>query len=1094
MLRSKRALPILCLFFVPLALHGQAPVGAISGTVTDSSGAVVPNAAISISDKATSATRNVSANAEGLYSAPALPPGDYTVKAEIEGFRTTVRDAQVVAGSTTNVDMALTVGATREVVTVEAATAQITYDSHAVSGIIARETIQDIPLNGRSSLQLASLEPGVTVTAGSSSQFNQMFNVNILGSGGGATAGSGVGPLITMDGGIINDEVEGGTSMNFSQEVVQEFQLASVNFDASTGIAAAGAINIVTRSGGNDFHGGAYFYFRDHNMASYPGLKRNPFNPNPFFARRNPGFLVGGPAIKNKLFFFFSYEHLNQTSVITSQFDLASLQPLNAIWPSPLKYNWITARFDYHLSEKHTMFARFSHDGNASFGPYAGTGSPAAWVYNTNWSDQSIMGVTSIFTPNLVNDFRAQYHYWQNGGPNSKPSDCVAPCIGSGQPSIISMVGSASFTYGAGNDPNGPQFHQSRSYQASDTLSWQKGNHRLRFGMDFEHMKTGFTPWDVCDPACISVYSVEQARSQGAAFPAGALANLPSTVSTTADLLNLPISASSAALYSGVGLGNGSFPGVYEHDKGSTNNRIHPWVSDTWKVSQGLTLNFGVGYDLETGLFSSFLSRPNYLAPILNGQTGGVPSGLGATQPRYGDVSPQFGFAYAIGRDKKTVIRGGAGMYWDTQPVWQQFRQDSSIGPLGDGRITLAASAFTNIFPGKYYLAASGVQPLPIGAALPLNAISNVTLGDFNQILAAQVPVLNARFFGSTPTSGPYTVSGIEVTKQGVELYPSQFPLLHSYQTSIGFQRDLGHDMVITVDWARRQGVHTNLGEQDLNRFARIGSGGQPVIPRCATTPDFNPADQCSTGGITFWVPEGRSVYNGLLVKLQKRFSHRYQFTASYALQNNLTEVASVNLDNYAAGYGPALARHNVNVAGVINLPWGVRFSLNSSMISSSPANPVISGIDLNGAGQTSFSLSQAVPGISYNCLNYGCGKDQLAAAVATFNSTIATASTGKKALNGATIPTLTLPTNYDLGTPVFSQDVRLTKEFSYKEKYKLQIFGEFFNVLNISNLTYGAFTLNATTFGQPTARIGQASTFGSGGPRAIQVGGRFSF
>jgi hypothetical protein len=118
-------------------------------------------------------------------------------------------------------------------------------------------------------------------------------------------------------------------------------------------------------------------------------------------------------------------------------------------------------------------------------------------------------------------------------------------------------------------------------------------------------------------------------------------------------------------------LGNGSFPGVYEHNLSSSNNRIHPWISDTWKFSQGLTLNFGVGYDLETGLFSSFLARPNYLGPILNGQTGGVPSGLGATQPRYSDVSPQFGFAWALGKDKKTVIRGGAGRYWDTQPVWQ---------------------------------------------------------------------------------------------------------------------------------------------------------------------------------------------------------------------------------------------------------------------------------------------------------------------------------------------------------------------------------------------------------------------------------------
>jgi hypothetical protein len=253
MKRAVRSVATVVLFLLAgAALYAQATDGIITGTVTDSSGAVAPNATITITNKATNTARNITANGSGLYSAPALQPGDYEVRAELTGFRTTQREAQVVAGSTTTVDMALTVGSAGEVVTVEAASAQISYDSHTVNGIIARESIQDIPLNGRSSLQLASLEPGVTVAPGSTSQFNAMFNVTVLGGSGGN------GVRLTMDGGVINDEVEGGTSMNFSQDVVQEFQLASVNFDASTGVAATGAINIVTRSGGNDFHGSAY--------------------------------------------------------------------------------------------------------------------------------------------------------------------------------------------------------------------------------------------------------------------------------------------------------------------------------------------------------------------------------------------------------------------------------------------------------------------------------------------------------------------------------------------------------------------------------------------------------------------------------------------------------------------------------------------------------------------------------------------------------------------------------------------------------------------------------------------------------------------
>jgi hypothetical protein len=1007
------------------------------------------------------------------------------VRASTQGFRTTQRDAQVVAGSTTTVDMAMSVGETREVVTVEAASAQVNYDSHTISGIIARETIQDLPLNGRSSLQLASLEPGVTVAPGTTSNFNAMFNVTVLGGAGGN------GARITIDGGVINDEVEGGTSMNFSQEIVQEFQLAAVNFDPSTGVGTTGAINIVSRSGSNDFHGSAFYFYRDHNMASYPGLVRSSFNPTPFFQRKNPGFWVGGPIMKNKLFFFGSYEHMAQTSVITDSNDLPSLQPVNGIFPSPLHYNWITVRADYRLSDKHNVFFRHSHDGNQNFGPYTATGNPSAWVYNSNWSDQTLVGVTSTLTPSLINDFRAIYHYWQNKAPDAHASDCVSPCIGSGLPAIVSMVGSGTFNYGAGNYSNGPQQHQNRSYQVTDSVTWLKGSHRIRFGIDMERTKTGYTPWNKCSPACVSVYSVEQTKSQGAAFPAGAFATLPSLINSTAALEALPLFAIPAnASSAGVGIGDGTWPGIYEHDASAWNSRAHASVSDTWKVNQSLTVNYGLGYNIETGLFPSNLPIPQFLAPILNGQNGGVSSGLTAAQTNKLNFAPMFGFAYAIGKDKKTVIRGGAGLYWDTVNVWQQFISDSSVGPVGDGRYQLSASAFTNIFPGKYYQTSTGVVPLPVGAPLPLNTLSNVTLGEFEQILNQQVPVIGAQLFGNTPKSGPYSVSGIQVTKSGVEIYPSKYPELRSYQTSIGIQRELPFNLVLTADFARRQGENAQLGELDLNRFARTIDGLSPVIPKCAVNPDFNVNDVCSTGPITIWSPEGRTVYDGLLVKLQKRFSHHYQFVASYAMQKNLVEAATVNMNNYMSTYGPNLARHNFNLAGTIDMPWGIKMSINSSMISATPANPVIAGIDLNGSGNTTFPLALAVPGLSYGCFNAGCGKDQLTTAVATFNSTLA----GTKALNGATIPTLTVPANFHLGAPVIDQDIRLTKEFAYKEHYRLQVFGEVFNVLNIGNLTYGNLTLNSSAFGLPTARVGQGSTFSSGGPRAIQVGARFTF
>jgi Carboxypeptidase regulatory-like domain len=1074
------------------AIHAQAPTGTILGSVTDPSGAAVPNASITITQKSTGTERKAVTNAAGLYNAPALQAGDYQVRVEAPGFRTVERGATVQVGENTTVDLTMTVGAENQVVTVEAASAQVSYDSNTIQDVVNRQTIQELPLNGRSSLQLASLEPGVTVAAGSVAQFNAITNVVMFGYGG-ATAGSGVGPITTMDGGTINDEMEGGTSMNFSQEVVQEFQISQVNFDAPTGISASGAINIVTRSGGNDFHGSAYFYYRDHNMAAYPGLQRLDIAPNPFFVRRNPGVWLGGPIKKDKIFFFANYEYLNQVSVLSEKEDLPSLQALNGIWGSPYHYNLLNIRLDDHISARHNLFVRYSHDGNQGFGPYALTPQPAEFNYNYNWSDQSIMGLTSIVTPNLVNDFRFQYHFWENNVTDSNPSDCQFPCIGYGLPSIF-MIGSS--TYYTGTSVNSPQFRQARSFQWTDGMTWQKGKHRIRFGIDYEYMKTKVVPWDFCDPGCVYIFAPDYVRGLGLGsfFP-----NLPATITSTADLLNLPIYNLPSSIYSGIGVGNGTFPGFYQHGQGGTNNRIHPYFTDSWRIRPDLTVNFGLGYFLETGLFYSNLALPQYLAPILEGQTGGVPYGLGATPSNKLDFAPQFGFAWNVAGDKKTVIRGGAGLYWDTQPIWQHFREGASIGPPGDGRTTLAGSAFTNIFPGIINFNTRGL--LPVGAPLPLNALTTMTLGQFLQIVNQQLPALEQQLAPTPPANGPFSVTGIQLAKQGIEIYPSQFPLLRSYQTSIGIQRDLGHDMVLTVDWARRQGENVNLGELDLNRSARYINGvPAPVIPACRTSPDFNPNDECSTGSITFWVPEGRSVYDGMLAKLQKRFSHRFLFQASYALQKNLVENATVDLSNYFAGYGPNLPRQNFNIAGTVNLPWGVRISLNSSIISSTPVTPVVSNVDLNGSGNTTFPITEAVPanmGLSYNCFNQGCGKSQLAAAVAYWNANLA----GTKDARGSTIPALALPPDYGLGTPIFSQDFRVTKEFVVAEKYRFSAFGEVFNAFNIANLQYANVTLDPQAapgtpqtyaFGQPTARLGQV--FGSGGPRAFQVGARFQF
>jgi hypothetical protein len=177
------------LFFAALTLLAslvwpQVPTGTIAGTVTDQTGSVVPGASITVTNKESAEIRRVTSAADGSYLVAALPAGLYSVSVEASGFRTIVRDATVATGTTIKVDIGLVLGDTKDVVTVEAASGQINYESQSVQGVVGRQQIQGLPLNGRSFLNLAILEPGVTITTGSTAQYNALFRVQLLGTSG----------------------------------------------------------------------------------------------------------------------------------------------------------------------------------------------------------------------------------------------------------------------------------------------------------------------------------------------------------------------------------------------------------------------------------------------------------------------------------------------------------------------------------------------------------------------------------------------------------------------------------------------------------------------------------------------------------------------------------------------------------------------------------------------------------------------------------------------------------------------------------------------------------------------------------------------
>jgi hypothetical protein len=1041
----------------------QVPTGTISGTVSDESGALIPNAQVTITNKASGAVRSVTSGADGSFNAASLAPGEYEVKAGFQGFRTTLRDATVETGAVTTVDMRLQVGASKDVVTVEAATAQVEYQRHTIDGVITRQKIQELPLNGRSFLNLAFLEPGVTVSPGSTSQYNSLFSVSILG-------GSSSRTNISVDGGNIRNSIEGNTGMNFSQEVVQEFQLSSVNFDLSTGITSVGAVNVVTRSGGNDLHGSGYYFFRDHNMAAYPGLNRNPLNPDPFFARRNPGFWLGGPVVRNRLFWFFNYEYLNQTQVFTYVPNLPSASSLTGNYLSPYKGKNLSAKIDYNVNANHRLFVRYSHDGNSGFGPNGGATLPSNWLRNTNWSDQSVLGITSTLRPTLVNDFRFSYQYWQNRNLFPNSSVCEG-CIGLNFPQV--NINGTNVTIG--NTSNATQGRDLRRYQFLDTVNWQKGTHGIKFGFEIEHAPgTGF--WGYCDPACVAVASPElvQANVPAAYIPV-LFPTLPKQIRTEQDFMNLPW------LGGVLGIGDPSQPPPYNVDQAKINNRYRLFYQDTWKIRPRFSLNYGLAWNFESTLVNRDIPKPQYLAPLYG-------SDLSPTNNNYHNFSPALGFAWTADKSGKTVVRGGFGIYYDTEVLWQRLQERAYIGPVGNGRIQYQASGLTNTFPGIVDFSTGGT-PVAVGAPLPANHLSNLTLGQFMQIMNQQAPAVAAAI--APKNLNDLSVRLIDITKQAAQLYPKDYPVQRGFHFNLGFQRQLRSDMVLSVDFVRRVYLNTNLGEIDYNRWNRFIDGKRaPVIPACTGNQAGIVGYECSTGSITFWTPGGRQVYNAMLVKLDKRFANRYQFTASYALtaQNGYNGIQ--NLDQWNSSWGPQGARHILNVSAIVDLPWGFELGVISSSSSRGPITASIPGVELQGDGTT----SEPLPGIPINGINRGYGKPDIEKAVTAWNQNYA----GKTDALGKTIPQVVLPQNYSLGDSFNSQDIRLSKKFSFRERYTFSVFAEGFNIFNIANLGGYNFTLDQVranqtfAFGQPTSRAGQV--FGSGGPRAFQLGGRFQF
>ncbi len=956
------------LFALAITAFSQTPTGSIVGTVLDETSSAVPNATITASRPSTVLRRTFTTDSYGAFSIAALPAGEYQVQAEAEGFSTLREVVIVQAGTTTRIDLRLQLGVLQQAVEAVASLPQIAYDRHGIAGVVSRFEIENLPLNGRELLQLSVLEPGVTV-APMAGFLTRQFDVSVVGASPSRTR-------VTVDAGPIFSPIAGGTPQGFSPEGIREFQISTVNFDLSTGLTGSGAINVVSRSGGNDYHGSAFYFFRDHNLAAYPALRREPAKADPFFARRQMGFSLGGPLKKDRLFFFTNFERTNQDGVFTIQPASSDFADFGGVFPTPFDSSQVSARFDLHLNDRNSLFLRYSHDGNDALTPPTGEGIlPSNWSDTSNWADQSAAALTSTLQPNLINELRFAYWYWQTRNLIPDRSACPGECVGFGLPQVRIL----GVDFVMGNYFLAPEGGDFRRYHLTDTLSWHKGRHLWRFGLEWQFERGGgFLQF--LEPAALVLYSPQTVRlfNSDPRVPPQARIPLPSSFDTAEDILDLPLVGFST------GFGDPSLPPPFNFDRA---RRTHIWrfyAHDTWRIRPRFTLNYGLSYSFDTNGVNHDLSKPEYLAPVLG------TAGLEPTRRDRNNFGPSLGFAWNLSNNNKTVVRAGVGIYHELPLAANRLQERSTIGPRGSGRFAVDGSLLPNPIPG--------IPGVSVGQ--PLNFRDGPThftgrhllsiLPDFRRFLESQL---------GEPGNTDLSIRNIEVFKQGTGLLAHDFTRPYSGHINVGVQRELLPSMVLTADFVYRRFVHQNMGDVDLNRWNSVLG---PVIPACSGLAVLNPAARCSTGPIGVQISGGRSRYRGLLIRLDRRFSRGYQLQASYALSSNQGFNGIINNDNWFESYGPTATdrRHIFTVSGIVDLPWSFRVSFLSTILSKPPFRAQMFGLDLNGDG----TLNDSFPGVGWNQLNRGLDKDDLMRKVEEFNNSLAGGLTPR----GQRIPVVT--------------------------------------------------------------------------------------
>ncbi len=762
-----RALSFSSLFLLLLSTsvaYGQLGTASITGTVTDQNGAAVAGARIVAKNVGTGAERETLSSSDGVYALTNLRPATYEVRVEATGLATAVfKDVELEVGQTLTINATLKVAALKEVIEVTGGAAPVDTTTSQVAGIVQSRTVEALPLNGRNFLDLAFLIPGNRPAPNYDPTKTNTIEVSSAGQ-------LGRGGNIAVDGADNNDDVVGGTLQNFPQDAIQEFQIVVNRFSAEVGRSASSAINIVTKSGSNEIHGSAAFFFRNQSLSALPatldrGIVRVLGKPD--FDREQYAGTLGGPIKRDRAWWFTAFEYRTQDSIVlTGVRDFTQQRVVTSFSSAPLRDTLLTGRADWQVSSNDRMGFRYSlqRENDVDRGSLRrpiGTADNRQHSFNNYQS--FVYNWVRTFSPRVLNDFIFHENNFINSIPTfvENRNELRFPSVQDG-----------------GNFRISQRTRQNR-IQIRDNVSWTVGGHTLKFGGEYQRLDTD---------------AVFDLFGSGSIFLAEDFAAQNRNGDSRTDDLDIPIVIT---IRSAAPTRPPTVPNV-------DNNFFALYVQDDWKVRSNFTLNIGLRYELDTNVknVNNFNEVNPIVLPFLS------PGGRERNKKNFG---PRIGFNWDPFRDGHTSIHGGYGIYYDRivlEVALLERLLDGRALPL-EVRNGSVLDASGNFVPGTPTLANPFVGTLIPGAgAVGINIIDN----------HMDTPYVQQFNFGVQRE----IINNLTVSVDGIHSFGSKFiigrPIGSVFNPVVG-----GVDSVVNLESSVKNwydGLLINVQKRYANRFS----------------------------------------------------------------------------------------------------------------------------------------------------------------------------------------------------------------------------------------------------------------------------------